>query len=394
MSMPKALGARLGSLHAAAFLTHGFYLPFFPLWLQSKTLTPAAIGVIMAIPIVVRVLVTAPMLSLTDRGVSARSLLVGFYLAQVIGYGLLALTTDGILIGLLVAAISVGQSVVIPANDLVTTLEIQKHRHLDYGRIRAFGSVAFLAASIVAGYLIGLFGIEVVVWSLALIPILGILATIAAIPKNDVIRAPDAASRGGPPKVRLSVALWIMMAGAALTQGSHGALNAFGSIYWQSAGFSDTVIGTFWAVGVVAEIGVFFWLGRFVGRGSGGLLLILLGSATAVLRFTIMASQPGLATTFVLQALHGLSFGASHLGAIAALTAMAPLQARGRAQGLYGSISALIMVASTVMSGAIYRAAGSMVFAAMVPLGVAGLVLTLVALRMERAQPQSGGSGG
>jgi hypothetical protein len=52
------------------------------------------------------------------------------------------------------------------------------------------------------------------------------------------------------------------------------------------------------------------------------------------------------------------------------------------------------MVASTVMSGAIYRAAGSMVFAAMVPLGAAGLVLTLVALRMERAQPQSGGSGG
>jgi PPP family 3-phenylpropionic acid transporter len=113
-----------------------------------------------------------------------------------------------------------------------------------------------------------------------------------------------------------------------------------------------------------------------------------------VIRFTIMAFQPGLATTFVLQAMHGLSFGASHLGAIAALTAMAPLQARGRAQGLYGSISALIMVASTVLSGMIYRAAGSLVFAAMVPLGAAGLVLTLVALRMAKAQPQSEGSGG
>jgi PPP family 3-phenylpropionic acid transporter len=107
-----------------------------------------------------------------------------------------------------------------------------------------------------------------------------------------------------------------------------------------------------------------------------------------------MAFHPGLAVTFVLQALHGLSFGASHLGAIAALTALAPTRVRGLAQGLYGSISALIMVASTLLSGFVYRSAGSFVFAAMVPLGAAGLALVLVAFLMLRAQPQSKGSGG
>ncbi len=107
-----------------------------------------------------------------------------------------------------------------------------------------------------------------------------------------------------------------------------------------------------------------------------------------------MAFHPGLAVTFVLQALHGLSFGASHLGAIAALTALAPARVRGLAQGLYGSISALIMVASTLLSGFVYRSAGSFVFAAMVPLGAAGLALVLVAFLMLRAQPQSKGSGG
>ncbi|MET0428653.1 MAG: MFS transporter, partial [Microvirga sp.] len=175
---------------------------------------------------------------------------------------------------------------------------------------------------------------------------------------------------------------------------SHGALYTFSSIFWQSAGFSDAMIGTLWAFGVVAEILVFFYLGRYVGRGSDGLALIAMGGAAAVARFAAMTFHPGLAVTFGLQALHGLTFGASHLGAIAALTTLAPARVRGLAQGLYGSVSALIMVASTLLSGVVYRHAGSFVFAAMVPLAAMGLALIVAAFLMLRAQPQSEGSGG
>jgi len=394
MSEPKASGARLGSLHAAAMLTHGVYLPFFPLWLQSRNLSPTMIGIIVALPIVVRVLATAPLLGVTDRGVSARDLLISFYLSQVVGYGLLAYTDDALLIAALVAAISIGQSAVIPANDLVTTIEVQRHASLDYGRIRAYGSVSFLAASVLSGYLVEYFGIPIVVWALALIPLLGILATCLALPGRDAARPAPSPGTSGRMGAALRPVLYVVMIGAALIQGSHGALNTFASIYWQSAGFSDAMIGTLWAVGVVAEVFVFFYLGRFVGRGSDGLALIAIGGAAATARFAAMAFHPGLAVTFVLQALHGLSFGASHLGAIAALTALAPARVRGLAQGLYGSVSALVMVASTLLSGFVYKSAGSFVFGAMVPLGAAGLALVLVAFLMLRAQPQSNGSGG
>src|SRR4051812_44454074 len=192
MSTPKALGARLSSLHAAAFLTHGFYLPFFPLWLQSKALTPTMIGVIVAVPIIIRVLVTAPLLTLPDKGVSARNLLIAFYLGQIVGYGLLMFAEDGLVIMGLVAALSVAQAAVIPANDLVTTGEVKRHQYLNYGRTRSAGSIAFFCANILGGYLIGLYGVRIVVWALALIPAVGIAATWMALPRQDSMRRSNA----------------------------------------------------------------------------------------------------------------------------------------------------------------------------------------------------------
>jgi PPP family 3-phenylpropionic acid transporter len=79
---------------------------------------------------------------------------------------------------------------------------------------------------------------------------------------------------------------------------------------------------------------------------------------------------------------------------MAALTALAPMQARGRAQGIYGSLAALTTAISTVLSGVIYNEAGALVFAAMAPLGAIGFILTLVAVRLVKAQPQRAGSGG
>ena len=389
MSRPKALALRLSALQAASFFGHGFYLPFFPLWLQSKGLDPALIGLVVAIPIIVRVVATAPLLSLADRSFGARRLLVFSHCGQMVGFPLLLLAQDSVAIIALVALVSFAQAAIIPGNDLVTTTAVQRHPGLDYGRLRGFGSISFFLANIVGGYLVGAFGASVIPLALTIIPVLGISATLAAIPRGmSDIPAPVANER--PAATSLPNVLWIVMIAAALTQGSHGALNAFASIYWQSEGVPDAIIGYFWAAGVIAEIGVFMLLGRAVGRGSG-LGLLVIGSAASVIRFTIMSLQPEMAATFVLQSMHALTFGASHLGAMAALTALAPAGARGRAQGIYGSLAALTTASATIASGMIYRESGALVFAAMAPLGAAGLILTMVAARKLKNQPQRAG---
>jgi PPP family 3-phenylpropionic acid transporter len=192
----------------------------------------------------------------------------------------------------------------------------------------------------------------------------------------------------------LPASLWYVIGAAACTQASHAALYAFGSIHWRDLGFSSATIGWLWAVGVVAEILMFAALGRSVGRGSAAFGLMIAGAGTAILRFAVLAADPGLAATFVLQTLHGASFGATHLGTIAALALLAPEAARGRAQGAMTSVQALAMAAGTVASGPIYRAVGPMVFLAMVPLACGGLALALLARRSFRAQPQRPGGGG
>jgi len=393
MSSSRNLGVRLGALHAASFISHGVYLPFFPLWLQSKAISPTLVGLIVAIPIMVRILATAPLLSLADRSLGVRRLLLASHAGQILGFPLLMLTDGSIAIIVLVGLIALAQSAVIPANDLVTTNAVQHNPGLNYGRIRGFGSAAFFFTNIAAGYLVGWYGANVVVVALALIPILGIAATLIAVPDDGPERSIQAEAGGKGASPALPKVLWLIMIAAAITQGSHGALNAFASIHWRSLGFADAVIGYFWAAGVIAEIMVFMFLGRAVGRGSG-VGLIMIGSATAAIRFTILSLDPGMGLTLVLQVLHCLTFAATHIGTMAALTALSPAHARGRAQGIYGSLAALATAVSTVASGVIYKEGGALVFAAMAPLGAIGFVLMLIAVRLMRAQPQRAGSGG
>lgn len=389
-----SLGARLSGLHAASFFGIGVYLPFFPVWLQAKALSPTAIGIVIAIPIVVRILVTAPLLALADRSLGPRRLLLASHAGQIVGYPVLMLMDHEAAIAAVVTLIAVAHATVIPANDLVIMAAVRKHRHLHYGWIRGWGSITFLAASIGAGYLIDAAGASVVPWALTLIPVLGIVATQLALPAGS--GGPVNASGPSSPatKAPLPAALWLIMLAYACTQASHGAIYAFGSIHWRATGFSDTVIGYLWAVGVVVEIAVFIVLGRVVGRSTAAVGLVLIASAAVIVRFGVMAFDPGLAVTLVLQSLHGFTFAASHLGAMAALASLAPEEGRGRAQGLLGSIMAFATAASTIASGEIYRNAGAAVFAAMVPLGIAGLVLTLFAARSLKAQPHRAGDGG
>ena len=48
-------GLRLSALYGACFAGIGVYMPFFPMWLESRGLDASAIGVILALPILTRV---------------------------------------------------------------------------------------------------------------------------------------------------------------------------------------------------------------------------------------------------------------------------------------------------------------------------------------------------
>lgn len=374
--------ARLSLLYAVVFVEIGIAMPFMPLWLNALGLDPRLIGALLALPIAVRIVATAPLLGLIDRGVSARRLIVAGSLALAITY---ALMPAGAVIGWPILALLIGLNAVagaplVPSIDYLTLAAVRASRRLDYARIRMAGSLAFLAASLVGGALLDRFGerpaIPWLLTGLALVAAFTATASSVATPQSP--RPADRSVRVPLPKV-----LCMTVAVAAAIQSTHGAIYAFASIHWGASGISAPWIGALWAIGVVSEIILFAVIGRMPAAWRTPFRLLTMGAAAALVRAIGMALVGDrLEAMFMLQCLHGFTFGATQLGAMAAVSSFAPDGARGRAQGTFSSANALASAASTLMSGIAYQAGGGpLTFALMTPLAVSGLVLTELAKR-------------
>lgn len=389
--MISPLGLRLSAITAASFLTIGVHQPFFPVWLESRGLDAPTIGLLLTIPILVRILVTAPIVSLADGRLGSRGLLILATSGLAGAYALFNMAHGVVFLALVVALMAVVSCAIIPTTDLIVTDAARRDGRIVYSRIRLWGSIGYLAATLFAGYVLEGSGPDAI---LQLLVALGLVAVAAAAlaPKGGVAAALEKTRAG--PRPSLPAPLWFFIAAAALVQASHAGVYAFGSLHWRSLGYDKPAIAWFWIIGIIVEIVLFWVLGRRIGTGVSGAWAIVVGCVFAAIRFAGLAADPGGAAILALQALHAVSFGVSHLGIMAVLTSLSPEGGRGRAQGLYATATALAMAAATLASGPLYRAGGPLLFLAMTPLAIAGAGLALWGLRRLAAQPQSEAAGG
>ncbi|KQT61518.1 MFS transporter [Methylobacterium sp. Leaf456] len=379
---------RLGLLYAVVFVEIGVAMPFMPVWLGALGLDPGVIGLLLALPIATKIVATRPLTGLIDRGVAPRTLLAVGSLMLALTYALMPAAAGWAvtLLGLLVVLNAAAQAPLVPSIDYLTLAAARRApKKIDYARIRMFGSVAFLLANLAGGALLGALGGQVAV-PLLLTGLALIAATVAlATGERAAPREPRAAVAGPPP--RLPRRLWLTIGAAALIQASHAAIYAFGSLSWAAHGVSAPWIGALWAIGVAAEIALFAGLARLPARWRRPFRLLALGGIAAALRAVGLSFAEGnLALLVPLQMLHALTFGATHLGAMNAVSAFAPDGARGRAQGTVGASTALVSALATLACGAVYGALGSgATFLMMAPLAVSGLCLVALASRTARA---------
>lgn len=374
----RLLAARLSLMHALNFLGVGFYLPFFPIWLGSKGLSDVDIGYVLALPILVRVFAASWVTGLADRRLQANLLLALLNALAACVYLALAPQASLLPIALLTGLSAVALSGVVPLADLLTTAQVRIGALKDYGRVRLWGSVSFVLSNLAGGYLIALQGPWLIPFILAGSSSLAALAALQTPSPPRPVEPADA--QNAPAAAAFTPTFWLAVGAAACVNATHAAVYAFGSLHWRSLGFSDEAIGLLWAVGVVAEIGIFLVAGGIVARGIGGLRWIAISAVAAVLRFGLMAFDPNFAVTFGLQILHGVTFGCAHLGALAALSALSPEARRAAAQGRFVAVGALAMGVLTVLAGYLYRLFGSGVFLAMVPVALLGLILAVLAI--------------
>jgi PPP family 3-phenylpropionic acid transporter len=112
--------------------------------------------------------------------------------------------------------------------------------------------------------------------------------------------------------------------------------------------------------------------------------MLMVGASAGTLRWLGMALDPPALALPLLQILHALSFGATHLGALMFLAHHAPAGRAARAQGYLAIAAGLAMAAATGISGLLYAYFGSGAYIAMALVAVAGGACGFVAHRIRR----------
>jgi PPP family 3-phenylpropionic acid transporter len=196
-----------------------------------------------------------------------------------------------------------------------------------------------------------------------------------------------AAPHGRSRQLLTDPAFLALTAAAGLIQGSHAVYYGFSALDWSKAGLGGTMIAALWALGVLAEIALFAAQGRLPAFITP-VALIVIGGAGGALRWLVMAFDPPAAALPLLQLLHGLSFGATHLGALAFLVKIAPEGRGATAQGYYAIGLGAVMAAMMSLSGWLYAAYGNAAYAAMALAAVAGCACAAIAHHArQRAMP-------
>jgi MFS transporter, PPP family, 3-phenylpropionic acid transporter len=348
-------------------------MPFLPVWFVAKGLDAGSIGVVLAIPLVVRVAAIPVATRIADRYDAARAVLMTGAAASLICYVAVALVSSPAAIMAAVAVASLFYTPLMPLADAYALRGLGLHGR-SYGPVRSWGSAAFIVATIGGGLLLDLIGEREVIWVVVAALAANAAAACGLEPLGE--RASGAPAQRASAGTLLRDSRFLSVAGAAaLIQASHAVYYGFSTLQWQAAGLGGAAIGALWAVGVIAEIALFAVSARLTMEPA---MLLFVGAAGAVIRWGAMAFDPPPMLLLMLQCLHALSFGATHLGAIGFVARAAPPGLGASAQGYLAVALALVMAAAMAVSGELYARWGSGAYAAMALLAALGGVVLLV----------------
>jgi PPP family 3-phenylpropionic acid transporter len=373
--------ARMGLQYVLLFGASGVSLPFASLWFRAQGLTGAQIGVLLAAPMLGRV-VTGPLLAVWADGFRTRRAPIALLgLVMALGYGgaglvdVFAVQALGWFIGATAAA------ALIPLSD-VLTLRLAARDGFTFALPRGCGSAAFVAVNVGMGALLLNAPVDViVVWITAMGLGVAVIAALV-LPREPV--GDGAPLRGrerfrGLGRLLGDPTFMTAIFAVGAVQGAHAFQYGFSVLLWKAQGISEAVTGQLWAFGVVVEVALMWLVEPWRRRaGVGPWTLLVIGAAAAVLRWTAMSFAPPLWVLWPLQALHALTFAATFLAGVQIVEKLAPRDAQTAAQTLSSVLSAGVLIGvATAISGPLYDRFGAGGYAAMAVMSAAGLLAAL-----------------
>ncbi len=374
---------RLAGFGAGYFFAAGAFMSYWPVWLRHRGISDAEIGTLFMARQLVSVAATLAIGFLAHRIGNLRDMLLALSVAAVVmmgayqlSYSFLALLLVGLIWGVVWAP-------TMALYDGVLVNETRA-RGLVYGRLRVWGSVAFILGTVLCGVAVEHFGPPWVLYValagvVALAPFAFVLPTAESHPIGAARRAPF-----GVLDLFRSRPFLLFMIAAGFCQSSHAVLYSFGTLTWRGAGIDDVTISLLWGESVAVEILMMMGSGWLLQRiGVSG--MIGFGLACGLVRWTGLALTTDLPALVFLQALHAGTFAACHLAAMAFIQRALPASGAALGQSLYyalgtGATQAVIYQ----FAGLLYARFGQHAFLGMTAISAVGMTCLLMLMRTWR----------
>ena len=376
-SAPAVPLVRLSSFYFAYYAALGAFTPYWALYLHSRGMGITAISVMMSLWYATRVV--APTAWATLAAASPRPirwLRIGSVLTVASFACFLPQQPEWTLYAVMVA-FCFFYNAVMPQFEAITLGHLGAHAHR-YGTVRVWGSIGFILVSSGFGWLIEHRGAAILPW--AMLPLFALMALSAFANSDAGHVGPRGPAGAGFWKIVRRPPVAAFLVAAFFEQLSFGPYYTFFSVYMHGLGYSTSMLGLMWTVGVVFEVAVFFSISRVFRRWDASWLL--LGSmASAVLRWWATALWPeNLPVMLVAQASHALSFAAFFAAAMQLLARHFPGRLNGHAQGLfYGFSSGLGGVLGALIAGQLWSSGnGRVAFLAAGCFALAGCVIAWI----------------
>jgi len=330
------LQPRLASFYLFYYATVGAFMPYWSPYLAARGFSPVQMGIAYALMGSMRTVVPLAWGWYTDHYGGRMKLIRIASLAALTLFLIIPFMPSVLWIGAVMMGYTVFWHALLPQFEAVTLSHLAA-RGGDYSRVRLWGSVGFIITVLGLGMLLDRTGILWLPWLVGIFW-LGMALSTWTVPEPPAIHLDQSERPSIWTALKNPVALALLFA-CFCSQLSYAPYYNFFTLFLERHHYAHSYIGLLWALGVVAEIGMFMVAARFIGS-LGARKVMLIALAATVLRWAATAGAvDSLGVLLIAQMAHALSFGAYHAVAMHYVQRLFPGALQGRGQAVYNAVA-------------------------------------------------------
>ena len=331
--MPTSATRALSFFYLTNFAVFGVYLPWLNPYLDRIGLNGVQIGVLSALVPLSGLLAPTAAGVVADRLGRRRDLVVLSAFLALGAFSCMFAVNSFPAITVVLGLYAVTRAPALPLVE-ATAIEYAEAGGTEYGRMRVWGSIAFIVVALAAGRAIGEWGVEIVLILVTAMLGLNFLSTLI-LPGD----RPQRRRRTGGPAVSVVIRrpqVLLFLLACIMSQAAHGPYYVFYSIHLERLGYAPLTIGLLWAIAVGCEILAMLRMRTVLSR-VGPLPVVAAALAVGAVRWLILSHTTRLPVLIGAQVLHAATYASFHVAAVTHTHRLFGAERGASGQAIYSS---------------------------------------------------------